>query len=183
MSDTAQFEAFMTAYQDMVYNTAYRLLGTETDAADVAQEVFLRAWKHFPDLRSNTSAGGWLKTVTRNLCLNHLTRYRARWRFFSDLRPEGDSDDDEPIDFAAPDTFEQSLFTGDQKQILEQAIAQLHPAQRTALMLYHFEDMDYVDIAKHLGVSLGKVKTDIHRARAALQKKLQLKRADLGVTT
>ena len=182
MSDTAQFEAFMAAYQDMVYNTAYRLLGTESDAEDVAQEVFLRAWKHYAELSDSVSAGGWLKTVARNLCLNHLTRYRSRWRFFSDLRPECDDDHAEPIDFAAPDTLEQSILNGDQKQILEQAIAQLPAAQRAALILYHYEDLDYVDIARELGVSLGKVKTDIHRARTTLHKKLQLKRTELGVT-
>ena len=53
--------------------------------------------------------------------------------------------------------------------------------QRVALVLYHFEDLDYVDIANRLGVSLGKVKTDIHRARLALYKRLQPRRDELGV--
>jgi RNA polymerase sigma-70 factor (ECF subfamily) len=53
--------------------------------------------------------------------------------------------------------------------------------QRVALVLYHFEDLDYIEIAARLGVSLGKVKTDIHRARLALYKKLQPRREELGV--
>ncbi len=67
MSDPAQFEAFVLAYQDMVFSTATRLLGNDAEAQDVAQEAFLRAWNHFADLSGSATAGGWLKTVTRNL--------------------------------------------------------------------------------------------------------------------
>ncbi len=76
----------MRAYQDMVFSTAARLAGNETQAEDIAQEVFIRAYEHFPDLRSSVTAGGWLKTVTTNLTLNYLSRYRKRWRLFSEMR-------------------------------------------------------------------------------------------------
>ena len=83
MTDPEQFEAFVKAYQDMVFATAVRLLANEAEAEDVAQEVFLKAYARFGELQTSPTPGGWLKTVTRNLCLNHLSRYRARWRFFS----------------------------------------------------------------------------------------------------
>ena len=73
----------MRAYQDMVYSTAARISGSETQAEDIAQEVFIRAYEHFSDLRDSVTAGGWLKTVTTNLTLNYLSRYRKRWRLFS----------------------------------------------------------------------------------------------------
>ena len=85
MTDTDQFEAFMRAYQNMVFTTAVRLLGNPVEAEDVSQEVFLKAFERFGELRQSPTVGGWLKTVTRNLCLNHLSRYRARWRFFSEM--------------------------------------------------------------------------------------------------
>lgn len=182
MTDTAQFEEFLRAYQDMVWNSAYRLLGNEADTEDVSQQVFLRAWEHFHELQGSPTAGGWLKTVTRNLCLNHLQRYRARWRFFSEFTADDEgSHDERELPFAATETLEGELLTGDQREVLEVALAKLPADQRTALVLYHFEDMDYVDIARQLGVSLGKVKTDIHRARATLKKKLQPKAEELGV--
>ena len=183
IADPAQFETFLRQYQDMVYATAFRLLGREAEAEDMAQETFVRAWNHWDELAGSPSAGGWLKTVARNLCLNHLERYRNRWKFFSELK-SGDADDDDEglaATFAAPETLATEVLTGDQRGILEEALSKLPNDQRLALVLYHYEDLDYGEIAVQLKVSLGKVKTDIHRARVALQKKLQPRRAELGV--
>jgi RNA polymerase sigma-70 factor, ECF subfamily len=181
MNDPAQFESFVLAYQDMVYTSAMRLLGNENEAQDVAQEVFLRAWSHWHELRDTNAAGGWLKTVARNLCLNHLQRHRARWTSFSSLAREDDDGELREPDFAAEDVMESELLTADQRRILDDAIAKLPRDQRAALVLYHFEDLDYADIAVQLKVSLGKVKTDIFRAREALRKKLQPTRREVGV--
>ena len=105
--------------------------------------------------------------MATNLSLNHLSRYRARWRFFSELRTD-DSEfvDDQP----APEVLEQSLAEADDRRWLESAIHQLPAAQRVPLVLYHFQDRSYEEIAATLGISLAKVKTDIHRARQALRK-------------
>ena len=173
MTDTPQFEVFMRAYQDMVYTTAVRLLGNEAEAEDISQEVFLKAYERYDDLSKSPTVGGWLKTVTRNLCLNHLTRYRARWRFFSEFSLE-QKDDDREIEFAAPDTFEQDLETKDNRRLLEVALQKLPATQRVPLVLYHFEDLGYEEIAAKLRISLGKVKTDIFRGREALRKKLRM---------
>lgn len=173
MTDEPQFEAFMLAYQDMVYSTAIRLLGREAEAEDVAQEVFLKAYERFDEIRHSPTAGGWLKTVTRNLCLNHLTRYRARWRFFSDLANE-DSDQQFLDRVAAPDRREEEMTSAGQRQVLEAALQKLPESQRIPLVLYHFEELSYDQIAAQLKVSLAKVKTDIHRGRETLRKKLQL---------
>src|SRR5438067_7763045 len=88
MTDPDPFEVFVRRYQDMVFATAVRLLGNQAEAEDVAQTVFLRAFQRFDQIGSSPAAGGWLKTVARNTCLNHLSRYRSRWRLFSELRRE-----------------------------------------------------------------------------------------------
>jgi RNA polymerase sigma-70 factor (ECF subfamily) len=174
MNDPLQFEVFMRNYQNMVFTTAFRLLGSEAEAEDIAQEVFLKAFERFDELGASPTVGGWLKTVARNLSLNHLSRYRARWRFFSEFEKE---DDEGREDFAAslpaPDTHDQTLETADQREILEEALQKLPPTQRVPLVLYHFENLGYEEIAAKLKVSLGKVKTDIHRGREALRRKLQ----------
>ncbi|MCR6655409.1 MAG: RNA polymerase sigma factor [Opitutus sp.] len=164
------FPTFMRNYQDMVFSTAARLVGNEAQAEDISQEVFLKAYEHFDTLQSSPTAGGWLKTVATNLSLNHLSRYRNRWRFFSEFRAHDDGgDEDQPdVEFAAPDTFFSGVDSQERKAWLEAALEKLPEHQRVPLVLYHFEDMPYDEIAKRLRVSLAKVKTDILRARAAL---------------
>jgi RNA polymerase sigma-70 factor (ECF subfamily) len=173
MTSTDEFEVFMRNYQNMVFSTAIRLVGNESDALDVSQEVFVKAFDHFDDLSKSPTAGGWLKTVTRNLCLNHLTRYRSRWRFFSEMSSE-ESDEDYTETLASPDLNERHHDDADRRHHLEAALQKLPAEQRVPLVLYHFEDMSYDEISRQLGVSLGKVKTDIHRAREALRRKLML---------
>jgi RNA polymerase sigma-70 factor, ECF subfamily len=177
MSDAQQFEAFMQKYQNMVFSTAMRLLANPTEAEDVAQEAFLRAYQHFSLLRESPTAGGWLKTVTTNLSLNHLTRYRARWSFFSELFGTNSEGEAETLELAATEDLGQELERADQWQGVEQALQKLPAAQRVPLVLYHLEGLRYEEIAAKLKVSLAKVKTDIFRGREALRKRV---RARLG---
>jgi RNA polymerase sigma-70 factor (ECF subfamily) len=165
----------MRAYQDMVFSTASRLTGDDRQAEDIAQEVFLRAYEHFADLSLSPTAGGWLKTVTTNLTLNHLSRYRRRWRLFSELKSaDADEDSSEPrIMPPQPDTLLAEVSAVEQRRLIETALRKLPEHQRLPLVLYHFEDLSYEEIAIKLHASLSKIKTDIRRARAALLPLLQ----------
>lgn len=164
----AEFTKFMRTYQNMVFSTAARLSGNDAQAEDIAQEVFLRAHRRFDELRDNPRAAGWLKTVATNLTFTHLTRYRKRWVFFSQLGGADDSDDEPAIDFAAEESVVENVREDERHEYVEAALRELPEHQRVPLVLYHFEDMSYEDIAQRLKVSLAKIKTDIHRARAAL---------------
>jgi len=160
----------MRAYQDMVFSTAARLAGNDSQAEDIAQEVFLRAYEHYPQLRGSPTAGGWLKTVATNLTLNHLTRYRKRWRLFSELSPAAADEESSPpeMDVPAPDTLLADLGAEQRRALIDDALRKLPQHQRLPLVLYHFEEMSYEEIALKLHASLTKIKTDIRRARAAL---------------
>jgi len=159
----------MRAYQDMVFSTAARLAGNDAQAEDIAQEVFLRAYEHFPQLRTSPTAGGWLKTVTTNLTLNYLSRYRKRRRLFSELRPaHADEDSPEPDPGALPDVLLADLDAEQRRVLVDAALRKLPEHQRLPLVLYHFEELSYEEIGIKLRVSLAKVKTDIRRARASL---------------
>jgi RNA polymerase sigma-70 factor (ECF subfamily) len=166
------FEAFVRSYQDMVYGIAVRLLGNPSDAEDVAQTVFLKAFQRFDEIGGSVTAGGWLRTVTRNMCLNHLTRYRARWRFFSEIDRPGDDGVTFEEGLIAPAAPAAELERGDERAYLERALQALPDHQRVPLVLYHFDELGYQEIADLIGVSLAKVKTDIHRGREALRRRL-----------
>jgi RNA polymerase sigma-70 factor (ECF subfamily) len=166
------FTTFMRSYQDMVFSTAARLSGNDAQAQDIAQEVFVRAYQHFAELAGSATAGGWLKTVATNLSINYLNRYRKRWRMFSEMRADDDESAPE-IEWEVPDTLLTDLSAEQRRSIVDAALKQLPEHQRLPLVLYHFEDMSYQEIAAKLGVSLTKIKTDIRRARAALLPALQ----------
>jgi RNA polymerase sigma-70 factor (ECF subfamily) len=179
MTDAQEFEVFMRNYQDMVFSTAMRLLANAAEAEDVAQEVFLKAYERFAELRESKTAGGWLKTVATNMSLNHLSRYRSRWSFFSELVGKGREEQDEvEMEFPASDDVEADVARSERREFVEQALQTLPSTQRVPLVLYHMEGLQYDEIAAKLGVSMGKVKTDIFRAREALRRKLRLKLGD-----
>jgi len=169
-----EFEAFVRRFQDMVFATAVRLLGNAAEAEDVAQTVFLRAFQRFDAIRDSPGVAGWLKTVTTNACLNHLSRYRARWRFFSELDRVDHDSSEGPFEatLVSRSSPALDLQQAEEHELLERAIARLPDHQRVALVLFHFEGHSYQDIADLLGVSLGKVKTDIHRGRDTLRRHL-----------
>jgi RNA polymerase sigma-70 factor (ECF subfamily) len=174
MTNTVEFEEFMQNHQDMVYSTAMRILGNPTDAADISQEVFLKAFEHYNELSASARRSGWLKTVTTNLCLNHLSRYRSRWKFFSEFFSGGGEDEEFSATLPAPEPDGLPADAAAQQRVLEAALLQLPSAQRVPLVLHHFEEMSYEEIARQLDISLGKVKTDIRRGRETLRKKLKL---------
>lgn len=157
---SSEFTTFMRAYQDMVFSTAARLVGNDTQAEDIAQDVFVKAYENFEHLKTSPAAGGWLKTVATNLALNYLTRYRKRWRFFSETPAVPEI----PVsgDFAA------DLAADQRRATIDDALRGLPAHQRVPLVLYHFEDFSYREIAERLGVSLAKVKSDIARGRSAM---------------
>jgi RNA polymerase sigma-70 factor (ECF subfamily) len=173
MTDVQQFEAFVRRYQDMVYGTAVRLLGSPAEAEDAAQTVFLKAFQRFDEVVGNPAAAGWLKTTTRNICLNHLSRYRARWQFFSELTRTDRADGADYADsLVSPLSQALDLEQAELREEVERALRALPDHQRVPLVLFHFEELNYQEIADVLGASLGKVKTDIHRGREALKRLL-----------
>jgi RNA polymerase sigma-70 factor (ECF subfamily) len=170
MTQEQQFEVFLRNYQNMVFSTAMRLLANQSDAEDITQEVFLCAYERFGELYDSPTVGGWLKKVATNLSLNHLSRYRSRWSFFSELFGSGEEGE---AQFPA-EAGNEDPHAADRRELLEQALQKLPAAQRVPLVLYHLEGLRYEEIAEQLGVSLGKVKTDIFRGREALRRKLGL---------
>ncbi len=171
MTTLHPFDNFVRDYRRLVFETALRLLGNFTEAQDIAQEVFLRAFQHFSEVGHSPRVGGWLRTVTRHLCLNYLSRYRGRWRFFSELTGPN-ADDDFEAGLPAADAGDPGDLTPERKREFQAALAALPPRQRTSLQLFYFEELDYQEIARRLGISLSQVKNNLFRGRRTLRRRL-----------
>jgi RNA polymerase sigma-70 factor (ECF subfamily) len=178
MRDADQFEAFVREFQDMVFATAVRLLGNPSEAEDVAQTVFLKAYERFGAAGPGPAAAGWLKTVATNACLNHLSRYRARWRLFSEMAGSDDAPAFETT-IASESSPVAAVERAEEHAGLERALRQLPDHQRVPLVLFHFEQRSYQEIASTLRVSVGKVKTDIHRGREILRRHMTSQKSEV----
>jgi RNA polymerase sigma-70 factor (ECF subfamily) len=176
VKQASDFASFMRNYQDMVFSTAARLLGDDAQAEDISQNVFLKAYERFDELRDNPTTPGWLKTVATNMSLNHLTRYRKRWSFFGDRRrDDGDDESEEAalgLDFSVPDTLLEGIEDEERHDMVEAALQRLPEHQRVPLVMFHFGELPYTEIATQLKISVPKVKSDIFRGRAALLKSM-----------
>jgi RNA polymerase sigma-70 factor, ECF subfamily len=177
-SQVVDFTNFMRKYQDMVYSTAVRLTNDPAQAEDIAQAVFLKAYERFDELAEAPTAPGWLKTVATNLSLNHLSRYRKRLSFIGDWKREAEDEEVElGPEFAQGDVQFDTVADEERQQLIEQALGSLPEHQRVPLVLFHFSEMPYQDIAAALKVSIAKVKSDIFRARATLMKNMAIRTA------
>lgn len=167
------YEVVILRYQQPVYNLVYRLMNDASDAADVAQEVFLKVFRNIRKFRGNSSLKTWIYRIAVNEAYNH-----QRW--FS--RHHG-------LEIGLPREADRRLFettvadpgrspfqlTSDRetRDLVEQALSKLNPNFRAAVILRDIEDMNYEEIATVLNVSLGTVKSRILRGREALRKTLE----------
>ena len=172
--DTRAFAELVDKYKQPVINFLTRTLRDETEAEDLAQNVFVQVYRSARRYRESARFTTWLFTIARNLCLNEIRR-RAR-------HPA------EPLDATHPAHEEQparqfedvqttappaALLHGELEEKIEEALAELPENQRTAILLCRQEELSYEEIAAVLGCSLSATKSLIHRGRETLKQKLK----------
>jgi RNA polymerase sigma-70 factor (ECF subfamily) len=172
--DTAAFTTLVEKYKQPVLNLAWRTLRDETEAEDLAQNVFVQAWKSAERYQATAKFSTWLFTIARNLCLNEIRR-RVRHPAES-LDQTRDDSEDQPLHqvvdkriAAAPD----ELLCAELEHKVDEALSALPENQRTALVLCRQEELSYEEIAAVLGCSLSATKSLIHRARETLKARLK----------
>jgi RNA polymerase sigma-70 factor (ECF subfamily) len=155
-------------HADRVYRLAYRLTGNSHDAEDLTQETFIRVFRSLANYQPGTFEG-WLHRITTNLFLD-MARRRSR------VRMEGLPDDTDRIvgDDPSPEqVYSDTHLDPD----LQQALDELPPEFRAAVVLCDVEGLSYEEIGATLGVKLGTVRSRIHRGRQALRASLERQRA------
>ncbi|WP_454299105.1 sigma-70 family RNA polymerase sigma factor [Salana multivorans] len=152
-------------YSPQVYRLAYRLTGQAADAEDLTQEVFLRVFRSLDGYRPGTFSG-WLHRITTNLFLDQVRRKQRQPAF-----PLGSYEADAPRANRV-DEPERSFEMSNLDLDVQEALGALPPEYRAAVVLRDIEDLTYEEIADVLGVSLGTVRSRIHRGRARLREAL-----------
>lgn len=172
--DTAAFTVLVEKYKQPVMNLAWRTLRDETEAEDLAQNVFVQAWKSAERYQATAKFSTWLFTIARNLCLNEIRR-RVRHPAES-LDQTRDDAEEQPLyqvvdkrSTAAPE----EMLRGELEDKVDEALMALPENQRTALLLCRQEELSYEEIAEVLGCSLSATKSLIHRARETLKIRLK----------
>lgn len=159
--DNAAFAELVRRHQGKVRGLLLRLTGNPTLADDLAQEVFLRAYRGLVGFEGRSRFSTWIYRIAYNVFLNH----RARSKELASL-PQGFESS-----AAAPDT-ELSPSRLDMRRDLASAIAELPERYRVVVTLYYLEDVSYPEIAEVLDLPLGTVKTHLHRAKKLLREHL-----------
>src|SRR5213082_1378664 len=167
--DTSAFEELIERHQALVTGTVARMLSSNSDVEDIAQQVFIRVWKSARRYVPRAKFTTWLLKITRNLVFNELRRTKRHAHV--PLQSESGAEDPPVKDEMnlAPDM---SLLESELQRTIEEAILQLPETQRLALVLRRYEQLSYEQIAEILDLSVPAVKSVLFRARTELRSRL-----------
>ena len=165
--DLDAFNDLVVCYQDQLFALIARMVPDRDQAADAVQEAFFHAYRHIETFRGG-SVKSWLSRIAINAAMD-IQRFRKRRP--AEPYPELEDETWQPAADAATDPVTTTL-TAERQHVLEAALASITHDQRTAIVLYDVEGYDYAEIAAITKVSLGTVKSRIHRGRLALRDRL-----------
>lgn len=167
--DKQSFNRLVILYQARIYNLAYNYVKTEEEAKDVAQDVFVTAYRSLPKLRDDTKFGAWLYQIGINHCRNRYKKLKRRG-YFTDKSIDNE---DDPVHLEGGDSPEQKLEQQRTIKLVRNTIDQMSESEKEVLMLRDLQGLPYDEISEILDVPLGTVKSKLNRARLNLKNKLK----------
>lgn len=163
------YEELIDRFEQQLYGMTYRLLGNQTDAADVVQEVFLKVFRTINSFREQSSLRTWIYRIAVNEAHNHRRWFARHCRCEVPMEEEAN-----PLAYTADpgrSPYEQTLDS-ENRNLIERALERINPIFRTAVVLRDIQNLSYEEIAEILQVSLGTVKSRILRGREALRREI-----------
>ncbi|MFN3650136.1 MAG: RNA polymerase sigma factor [Armatimonadota bacterium] len=168
--DRQAFESLFRKYQGYVYNVSLGMLSNGEDAADVTQETFLRLHRSLGSFRGDSTFSTWLYRVAVNLCITEIRRRgKSRFEFLDDVRHE---DESRLLEEPEPDP-EELMQQQEDHQVVHRVLRTLPPDYRAVMVLRHFQQLAYEEIAEVLNLSLSQVKTRLFRARKMFKERFE----------
>lgn len=175
--DVNAFQYLVEAHQARVYNLALRMLGSEAEAQDAAQDAFVQAYTRLASYRSEWRFKTWIMTITSNLCIDRLRRRRIEPTTFADQPdPEADFVSHEP----QPDVV---AARNERRDMVHQMLQALSAEDRSMVLMFYWGDMSYEEIAAAMRATVNAVKSRLFRARRALAQSPLADRMDIPRTT
>jgi RNA polymerase sigma-70 factor (ECF subfamily) len=169
--ETRLFEEIVRRYQDAVYGVALRFTRDPGDAQDIAQEVFLRAFRALDRFRGEAKLSTWLYRVAYNLCIDSLRSARRRRRSAAPGE-EAAGMADPRVDLPG------ELLEAEERERVRQAVDGLAEHYRSVVVLHYYQALSYEEIAAVTGVTVKTVETRLYRARKIMRRRLE--RAERG---
>ena len=165
--DVNAFEELMAAYEKNVYNLALRTVNDREDAADMAQEAFIKAYQSLSSFRGDSKFSVWLYRIVSNVCLDFLRRRNRR----STVSLSVEDDEGEEAQLDIPDESfspEAQLERRLTREAVQRGLSGLPPDSRQILLLREIQGLSYEEIARVLDLEVGTVKSRLFRARKKL---------------
>jgi len=160
----AAFEELVARHRDKVYARAFSMMRNEDEAVDLSQEAWVKSWQRLKQFQGESSFGTWMTRIVINLCLDQLRkRKRQRTESIEEMEAESGGVERQMAIVAVNPT--ERLERGELRKKIDQALSQLSHEHRTALVLHEFEEMEYKQIAKTMGCSIGTVMSRLFYAR------------------
>jgi len=177
--DLAAFEELVARHRDKIFARAFSLMRNEEDAVDLSQEAWIKCWQRLKQFQGDSSFATWMTRIVINLCLDQLRKQkRHRTESIEQLDDEvGGVERQMPILTTNPTA---GLERAELRQRIDKALGQLSVEHRTVLVLHEFEELEYKQIAKVMGCSIGTVMSRLFYARRKMAVLLAgLKREEL----
>jgi RNA polymerase sigma-70 factor (ECF subfamily) len=162
--DQAAFEELVFRHRDPIYARAFSMTRNEEDAIDLSQEAWIKGWQRLEQFQGESSFTTWMTRIVINLCLDHLRKQkRQRADSIEAMKDEGGGVERQmPVVTVNPTA---GLERAELRQKIDSALGQLSAEHRAVLVLHEFEDMEYKEIAKTVGCSMGTVMSRLFYAR------------------
>jgi RNA polymerase sigma-70 factor (ECF subfamily) len=179
--DLDAFDVLVERHQDRIFNLCYWTLGNREEAADAAQDAFVRAFRGLKNFRGDSIFSTWLHRIAVNVCIDAAQKRRRAPLLYSDIATcnEGETAPDiesrAAEDRSTPDTGEpgEAALKKEKRGAVRAALARLSDHYRVVLVLFDIEGHSYEEIAGALDLPLGTIKSRLNRARAQLREELQ----------